>query len=43
MAIPSTNPVTVFDSLLGALQKAADYNRDDTVPPAAVTQCAMPA
>ena len=36
MAIPSTNPVTVFDSLLGALQKAADYNRDDTVPPAAV-------
>lgn len=36
MAILSTNPVTVFDSLLGALQKAADYNRDDTVPPAAV-------
>jgi hypothetical protein len=36
MANPSTNPVTVFDSLLGALQKAADYNRDDTVPPAAV-------
>src|SRR5882672_3888771 len=36
MAIPSTNPVTVFDSLLSALQKAADYNRDDTVPPAAV-------
>jgi len=28
--------LTVFDSLLGALQKAADYNRDDTVPPAAV-------
>src|SRR4051794_9840180 len=29
-------PVTVFDSLLHALQKAAEYNRDDTVPPAAV-------
>ena len=29
-------PVTVFDSLLAALHKAADYNRDDTVPPAAV-------
>jgi len=28
--------MTVFDSLLGALQKAADYNRDDTVLPAAV-------
>src|SRR5262245_41301022 len=27
---------TVFVSLLGALQKAAEYNRDDTVPPAAV-------
>jgi hypothetical protein len=36
MASPSTIPVTVFDSLLSALQKAADYNRDDTVPPAAV-------
>ena len=31
-----TSVATVFDSLLGALQKAADYNRDDTVPPAAV-------
>src|SRR3954454_15636443 len=29
-------PTTLFDSLLGALQKAADYNRDDTVRPAAV-------
>src|SRR4051812_14245901 len=29
-------PATLFDSLLGALQRAADYNRDDTVPPAAV-------
>jgi hypothetical protein len=28
--------ITVFDSLLSALQKAADYNRDDTVRPAAV-------
>lgn len=27
---------TLFDSLLSAIQKAADYNRDDTVPPAAV-------
>jgi hypothetical protein len=36
MAIPSTNPMTVFDSLLGALQKAVDYNQNDTVPPAAV-------
>ena len=33
--------MTVFDSHLGSLQKAADYNREDTVPPAAVmlTQC----
>ena len=31
-----TSASTVFDSLLGSLQKAADYNRDDTVPPAAV-------
>ena len=36
MAVQTSGPVTVFDSLLGALQKAADYNRDDTVPPAAV-------
>jgi hypothetical protein len=36
MAVQTTSPVTVFDSLLGALQKAADYNRDDTVPPVAV-------
>jgi hypothetical protein len=28
--------MTVFDSILGALQKVADYNRDDTVPPAAI-------
>ena len=28
--------MTVFDSLLVALQKAADYNRDDTVAPACV-------
>jgi hypothetical protein len=28
--------MTVFDSLLVALQKAADYNSADTVPPAAV-------
>src|SRR5260370_32301528 len=27
---------TINDSLLAAIQKAADYNRDDTVPPAAV-------
>ena len=27
---------TLFDSLLGALKRSADYNRDDTVPPAAV-------
>ena len=32
----STFMSTMFDSILGALQKAADYNRDDTVPPAAV-------
>jgi hypothetical protein len=36
MALQTANPSTVFDSLLGAIQKAADYNRDDTVPPAAV-------
>ncbi len=29
-------PSNVFESLVGALQKAAAYNRDDTVPPAAV-------
>jgi hypothetical protein len=28
--------LTLLDSLLGALQRSADYNRDDTVPPAAV-------
>ena len=28
--------MTLFDSLLGAIQKAADYNRDDTVPRAGV-------
>jgi hypothetical protein len=36
MATALANPSTFFDSLLAALQKAADYNRDDTVPPAAV-------
>lgn len=36
MAVQTSIPVTFFDSLLNALQKAADYNRDDTVPPAAV-------
>jgi hypothetical protein len=35
MTTPIAVP-TVFDSLLGSLQSAADYNRDDTVPPAAV-------
>lgn len=29
-------PQTVLDALLASLEKAADYNRDDTVPPAAV-------
>jgi hypothetical protein len=28
--------LTVFDALLDSLQKSADFNRDDTVPPAAV-------
>jgi hypothetical protein len=36
MAMQISSPMTVFDSLLGAIQNAADYNRDDTVPPAAV-------
>lgn len=27
---------TVCDALLASIQKAADYNRDDTVPPAAI-------
>jgi hypothetical protein len=31
-----TSPISVFDSMLGAIRDAADYNRDDTVPPAAV-------
>ena len=31
-----TSPVSVFDSILGSIQKAADYNRDETVPPAAI-------
>ena len=31
-----TQPGTVFDALLASVQKAADYNRDDMVPPAAV-------
>jgi hypothetical protein len=34
MAISSE--LTIFDSLLASLQKAADYNRDDTERPAAV-------
>jgi len=29
-----STPATVFDALVSSLQKAADYNRDDTVPPA---------
>ena len=36
MALASAIPVTLFDSLLAAIRKASDYNRDDTVPPAAV-------
>ena len=28
--------MTVFDTLLAALQKAADFNRDDSVAPAAI-------
>jgi hypothetical protein len=31
-----TQPVTVFDAVLASLQKSADYNRDDVVPPAAI-------
>lgn len=36
MAVTTASPVTLFDSLLYAIKKAAEYNRDDTVPPAAV-------
>jgi hypothetical protein len=36
MAVQNSGPLTVFDTLLSALQKAADYNRDDTVPPAGI-------
>ena len=36
MTVQTAAPITVFDALLASLQKAADYNRDDTVPPAAV-------
>jgi len=36
MAIQIASTMTFFDTILAALQKAADYNRDDTVPPAAV-------
>lgn len=36
MVMPTASPVTLFDALLASLRKAADYNRDDTVPPAAV-------
>src|SRR5437764_11962680 len=36
MAVQTSAPVTVFDALLASLQKAADYNRDDTVRPVAV-------
>lgn len=35
MANSNASP-TVFDALLASRQKAADFNRDDTVPPAAV-------
>jgi hypothetical protein len=31
-----TSSISVLDSVLGALQRAADYNRDDVAPPAAV-------
>src|SRR5947207_2500457 len=31
-----TQPGTVFDALLASVQKAADFNRDDMTPPAAV-------
>jgi len=31
-----TSPTSVLDSILGAIQKAADYNSDDVAPPAAV-------
>jgi hypothetical protein len=31
-----STPLTVLDALLASLQQAADFNRDDTVPPAAV-------
>jgi hypothetical protein len=31
-----TQSISVFDALLGSLQKAADYNRDDMVPPVAI-------
>ncbi len=31
-----TEPLTLFDALLASLRRAADYNRDDTVRPAAV-------
>jgi hypothetical protein len=31
-----TQPETVFTALLALLQKAADFNRDDVVPPAAI-------
>lgn len=36
MAVQIASATTFFDTLLAALHKAADYNRDDTVPPAAV-------
>src|SRR4051812_33279411 len=35
MSQAATDP-TVFDALLASVQKAADFNRDDTVCPAAV-------
>ncbi len=31
-----SSPISVLDSIIVALANAADYNRDDTVPPAAV-------
>jgi hypothetical protein len=32
----SADPLTVLDSLLASIQRAADHNRDDTVPPGAI-------
>lgn len=32
----AANPITVFESLVAAIQKATEYNSNDTLPPAAV-------